>query len=127
MAESITTDETDYGSIDLKWGEVIEQIFNTEPQEPFTFHFQFLENDVSEFFLSKALAEFLMIGCKIKFNCELAELTPDKSKILHQYLWSIGWDAEYTNEMSTETKDNETYPLMKVNVNFKRCPYSYRK
>lgn len=117
----------DFNRVKATWGDVIEQIFKDEPSDPFSYRIEIIEENVDEYMVSRMLADFCILGARKKFNKELCDLTPEEAKEIHKYLWSIGWDAEYTDSYSIEMKDGVEVPVIRIHTEFKRCPLSYAR
>ena len=78
-------------TVDVTLDELIDRIYSHPPLDPFSMDLEILTGQDIVSFLGK----FIMMGCKILYKRELAQLSADEVSNLRKYLWSIGWDAEY--------------------------------
>ena len=113
-------------AIDLKFPDFVERVFQLEPNPPFSFRLQFLE-EIDMQLLRKMLAYFIMTGAKMLYKKELAELSENQIDKLKEYLLSIGYLVEYKVDTSDTKKTDWNKEGIKVNhfiIDFKPASQS---
>ena len=111
----------DEGHTDFVFKDFVQNIYDTEPLDPFSFRLEFL-NNIKETNLRQLLGYFIITGAKILYNKELAQLTSVEIGTLRRYLHSIGWDVSYEIE-TREEKLNETDPDKTTTVNYYKIDF----
>ncbi len=78
---------------------------------------------------AELLVIMLVKGCKIKYDKEIAQLTPEEIDELQKYYRSIGFEVEY--QVKTEIKYvpalKKTMPVNGFMIDFKPCSQALDK
>lgn len=102
---------------DLSFKEMVENIYSAPPMDAFSINFEFLD-EIKKEDLKKYLAHFVVEGAKIRYNKQLAELTPDEIQVLKDYLHSIGWDISFEVETKTQVLEGKETPVNYFLIDF---------
>lgn len=89
--------QTKTNSVDFSWKDFVETIYKRDPEPPYTFSMEALE-DMPQNGLQQYLTNFIIYGAKKIYNKELARLDQKEINNLQRYLRSIGWDVNYKVE-----------------------------
>jgi len=121
---------------DFDFSEFVAALFKREPENPFYFRMEFLEQ-MSIDNLQQLLGYLVVTGAKTLYEKELAYLAEEEIATLLRYLRSIGWDADFTVGDSTEAtlegtdeKGNivtKTMPANHFVILFKPCDQSFNQ
>lgn len=91
---------------DLSFMDMIENIYSAPPMDAFALNFEFLD-DIKKEDLKKYLGYFVVEGARIRYNKQLAELTPEEIQVLKDYLHSIGWDVSFEIESKKQVLNGQ--------------------
>jgi len=72
----------------------IHGLFSCPPAEPFSFRIEMEEAAPEQ--VRDNLSMILVTGAKVKYGRELAALTREEIETIRKYLWSLGYDADYS-------------------------------
>ena len=109
---------------DLSFSDMVKNIHKAPPMEPFSVHFEFLD-EIKKEDIKKYLAHFVVEGANIKYGKQLAELTPEEIKVLSDYLHSIGWDVSFEIESRKQVLNGQETMVNYFLIDF--FPYDITK
>src|SRR5438445_6691370 len=104
--------ETNQPYMDFDWNDFVDRLFQSPPQDPFSFYMEWLE-DMTEGKLSELLGTLLVKGAKVLYSKEIAQLAPEEIETLQRYYRSLGYEVEYTIETKNQfvPKMGKTMPV----------------
>jgi hypothetical protein len=111
-------------TMDLSFSDMVKNIYKAPPMDPFSVHFEFLD-EINKDDVKKYLANFIMEGASIRYNKQLAELTPEEIKVLSDYLHSIGWDVSFEIESRKQVLNGKETMVNYYMIDF--FPYDISK
>jgi hypothetical protein len=82
---------------DFGWDDFVEMLFSRPPEEPFAYQMKFLD-ELNKQQLTGLLGRSLINGVKLKYNKELAQMTPNEIDEIQKYYHSIGYEVQYRIE-----------------------------